>query len=432
MSQLLTPINGGVVPQVQTTTAPNRLSVLSTQYIEVNNLQSRPTEWVPGGRPIYRRLPATSETYQINFFNVVTESNVLTSGTRVREGIEKVGYVYVPWGESVNGATSAEVVASDNLECVLIKAGVIVWEYGKTPVLPAIVNLRVVDVLSGQYEVAYQLLYDDSPIPKLYRVSDFILSGQPLTITSSTDSVIGWRYPAVNAFLNTANSFWQNQDSFFPSYAQPAQSFIQWESELAHAYSKITLRCPAGTAYTGTASLSYVDGSSFSVDQTVNIQRDSQGQFFEFEIVSPSLQTGWNIQFSSLDVSIEAITVSGVLTLLEPQANPSPRATLVMYPTGTLPKTVVNSNGEEIPATYCVLAKVDVGNDWKLLDIQDEREIIHRDYTPVADWLTKPFDDDLINLYEQVSDYSRLWMSPTSCMRQEYATLATDQVKVEA
>jgi len=432
MSQLLTPVNGGVVPEVQTTTASSRLNVLSTQYVEVNGLQSRPTEWVPGGRPIYRRLPATSETYQINFFNVVTESNVLTSNTRVQGGIDKVGYVYVPWGESINGPTSAEVVASDNLQCVLIKAGVLVWEYGKTVVLPTIINLQVLDVLSGQYEVAYQLVYDDAPIAKLYQVSDFVLTGQPLTITGSTDGVVGWRYPTVNAFLNGTTLFWQNQDTYFPQFAQPAESYIQWESELSNAYSKVVLRCPSGTAYTGTASLFYVNENNQSINQTVPIQSDSQGQFFQFDIVSPSLQNGWKVEFSSLDISIQAITVSGLLTLLEPQASPSPRATLVMYPTGTLPKTVTNMQGEQVPATYCVLAKIDVDSSWRLLDIEDERDIIHRDYTPVADWLTKPFDDDLINLHEQVLDYTPLWMSPTSCMRQEYATLSTDQIKVEA
>ena len=74
MSQQLTPISGGV-QVVQTTTAESRLLVLSPQYIDVKNLHSRPTEWVPGGRPIYRRLPAISETYQIDFFNVVPAPN---------------------------------------------------------------------------------------------------------------------------------------------------------------------------------------------------------------------------------------------------------------------------------------------------------------------------------------------------------------------
>ena len=102
-----------------------------------------------------------------------------------------------------------------------------------------------------------------------------------------------------------------------------------------------------------------------------------------------------------------------------------------MYPANILPKTVVNSAGEEIPATYCLLAQVDISSDYRVLDIDDSRSIIHRDYTPIADWLTKPFDQDLINLYEQVSGYSSLWMDPTSCLEQEYVKLETNQVQVE-
>lgn len=432
MSQQLVPTNGGVTPEIQTTVKNPGLEVLSAQYIQANSLQSRPTEWNPAGRPIYRRLPAISETYQINFFNVVNESNILSTGSRVTPGIDKIGYVFVPYGDSINGPTSVEVVASDNLECVLVKAGVIVWEYGRTAVIPAIINLRILEVLSGKYDIAYQLLYDDSPVEKLYEVSDFALTGQPLNITGSTDATIGWRYPAVNAFLNTDTLFWQNKDTYYPTYAQPNSSYLEWSSELAQAYSKVTLRCPSGTAFTGSATLSYVSNSVQSVAQTVPISADSSGQFFEFNVPAPSFQNGWRVTFSALDMAIQAITVSGVLTLEEPQATPSPRATLVMYPSGTLPKTEVNASGETIPATYCLLAQIDVDSAFKLIDITDERLIIHRDYVPVADWLTKPFDEDLIDLYEQVSDYSKLWMAPPSSMKQEYASLTTDKIEVEA
>jgi hypothetical protein len=102
-----------------------------------------------------------------------------------------------------------------------------------------------------------------------------------------------------------------------------------------------------------------------------------------------------------------------------------------MYPSGTLPKTVINSAGEEIPATYCPLARIDVLTGYSIDNIEDLRYIIHRDYTPVADWLTKPFDEDLINLYEQVSGYSPLWLAPPSCMKQEYLSLTKDQITVE-
>lgn len=431
MSQQLLPIDGGVLPKVQTTTASTRLNVLSPQYIEVKNLHSRPTEWVPKGRPIYRRLPATSETYQVDFFNVVTESNIV-GNTFVGRGIEEVGYVYVPYGLSINGPVSVEVVSSESKKDLLIKAGAIVWKYGKVEVLPTIVNLQVLDVLSGKYDVAYQLVYDDSPLPHLYEVTDFALTGLPLNISSSTDSTIGWRYPAINAFINTDSNFWANEDTYFAPYAQPSVAYLQWESELTQAYETLTLRCPVGTAYTGTATLSYVNGTVLTPVSTVPISSDTVGQFFQFSLEEPVLQTGWNVTFSSNKVSVQSITVSGAVTLLESQASLSPRATLVMYPSGALPATVTNSQGKQVPAVYCTLAEVDINANFTITRIQDTRSIIHRDFTPVADWLTAPFDEDLVNLYEQVLKYNPLWMSPTSCMRQEYEKLSTDQIVVEA
>ena len=432
MSQQLTPINGGVLPEVQTSVAQAGLNVLSPQYIEANKLQSRPTEWVPAGRPIYRRLPAVSETYQIDFFNVITESSALTSNIVVKEGIEEIGYAYVPYGESINGATSIEVVSSDNKKNLLVKGGIIIWKYGKTEVLPTIVNLEVLDTVSGKYDIAYQLLYDDAPQSHLYSVKDFSLCGLPLNISSSTDGVVGWRYPAVNAFLNSADKFWSNEDTFYPTYAQPTQAYLQWESELPQSYEKLVLRLPKGTAYTGTATLSYVANNVLSFVETVTASTDIDGQFFEFVPEATVLQNGWNVTFSDTKISVQSITVSGVLTLLTPQAVASPRATLVMYPSGTLPKTVINSQGEKVPATYCPLAEIDIDNKHTILDINDTRLIVHRDYVPVANWLTTPFDQDLISLYEQVLEYPTLWMAPPSCLKQEYANLSSDLITVEA
>ena len=431
MTQFLLPTDGGVVPEVQTTTATQRLNVLSDQFVQVNDLQSRPTEWVEGGRPIYRRLPATSERYQINFFNYVVESNVLSSNETL-EGIEKVGYVYVPYGDSINGPTSSEVIASDTNRVILVKAGVILWEYGKTEVLPSLIDLQVLDVLSGKYTLAYQLVYDDAPVPKLYEVEDFSLAGTPLTITSSTDSVIGWRFPSVNAFITDTPLSWSNEDSYFPSYAQPTDAYLQWESEYGQAYTRVVLRCPTGTAYSGTATLSYVDTSGLVPVMTVSVSQDSAGQYFDFTVESPQYGTGWNVTFSSPTVSVQSVLVSGSLTLLEPQAALSPRATLVMYPSGAVPKFVTNTQGERVPATYCLLAEVDVDSAYQITQVTDLRTVIHRNYEPVADWLTRPFDDDLINLYEQVSNYATLWMSPPVCLKQEYASLEKYQVQVEA
>jgi hypothetical protein len=433
MSQQLTPVNGGVIPQVQTTTAPDRLNVLSSVYIDIKSLQNRPTEWVPGGRPIYRRLPATSETYQINFFNLVSESNIL-SLNKTLEGIEKIGYVYTPYGESVDGPLSTQVVAAEGNKALLIKAGAVVWEYGKDEVLPAIIDLQTIDLGSGRYDIAYQLIYDDAPSPKIYQVEDFDLTGQPLNITSSTDSIIGWRYPAVNAFRNTSTTKWSNEDTYFPSYAQipSGPAYLEWSSELTAAYSDITLRCPPQTAYSGSATLYYVSNGVYAEVETVNVSSDSSGQYFKFQAESPVFQTGWKVEFSSTTVSIQSVTVSGQLTLLEKTSGLRPLTRLVLYKSGALPETVITDSGREVPATYCKLAIVDVGTTFNVLKVEDQRQIIHRDYTPVADWLTKPFDESLIDLYEQVTDYPNLWMAPPTCMKQEYAGLTEDLITVEA
>jgi hypothetical protein len=93
---------------------------------------------------------------------------------------------------------------------------------------------------------------------------------------------------------------------------------------------------------------------------------------------------------------------------------------------------VENTQGEKVPAVYCVLANVGVNSSYEIEDIEDLRTIIHRDFEPVADWLTKPFDMDLINIYEQVSGYATLWMKPASCLAQEYVGLEKYQVQVEA
>ena len=415
MSQQLTSINGGATPEIQTTLRTSRINLLSPQYIEVKNLKSRPTEWVPGGRPIYRRLPAISETYQIDFFNIVPESNVGPGY------IEEVGYVFVPWGESALGSSSVRVSISESKGDLIISSGSLVWRQGKTFVYPALINLEVLEVLKGRYDLAYQLIYNSDPLPFQYSVTDFALTGLPLTITASTDSITGWRYPAVNAFLDTTTLKWSTEDSYYPSYAQPTSSYIQWESLLAQSYESITLRCPTGTAYTGTATLYYVNNGVLSEVTSTEISSDTTGQYFTLAVTRQILQTGWRVEFSSTKISIQSITVTGVITLLERPSVSTPRASLVLYPSGTLP----------VGETFCSLAEITVNNDFQVTKLRDTRDIIRRDYTPVSDWLTKPFDTDLINLYEEVSIYPTTWMNPPTAMRQEYDGLTQYQVIVE-
>ena len=419
MSQQQVPTNGGVT-QVQTTTTTPGLAVLSKQSIALQGLESRPTEWVPGGRPIYGRLPATGETYRIDFFDTVAVPN-----TAAQVKYEETGYVYIPRGEGIFGPTSLEVVASDSLSDVVIKAGKVTWRYGTTSVLPTVFNLEELGFTQGTYYLGYQLIFDDSPFEALYTVSDYSLSGSPLTITSSTDVVSGWRDPAVNAFLNTTTRFWKNYDSYFPTYLQPTTAYLQWDSELPSAYSEVLLRCPANTAVTGEARLYYLNpvSSLFEVVCSIPVDKDSTSQFFRLNAFDPSFQTVWRVEFDDLKVSIQSVSVTGTITQTRKPSGPKPKASLVAYPENLVPEVVVNSSGVEVRPVYCDLALVSVDSGFKVEDIRDLRSITHRDFVPISDWLTLPWDENLTNLYGQVKKYPEFWLDPDSAMRQEYLTL---------
>jgi hypothetical protein len=313
------------------------------------------------------------------------------------------------------------VSASESNKDLIIRGGRIVWSNGGTQVYPAIVNLQNLELGAGSYFLGYELVYDDAPQQKIYTVEDFALTGQPLTITSSTSNIVGWRFLALNAFLNTTNLFWSPTDTYFPTYAQPAESYIQWESSLGAAYSSITLRCPSGVSSAATASLFYITATGVSIlQQSVEPSIDATGYYYEFKTTSPVFNTGWKVVWSDKNVSIQSITVSGAVTLLKKPSTPMTRASLVIYPREKVPSI----------GTYCPLANITVSNDFQVTTVEDIRFVIHRDYVPVSGWLTKFFDDNLINLYEQVLEYPLTWMSPPTCMKQEYLDLISKNIAI--
>lgn len=410
MSQQLTPITGGVIPVQAGVTTPS-LKVLSNQYINTKNLESRPTEWVPDGRPIYRRLPAVSETYQVDFF---------------ADG--EIGYVYIPWGGGLTAPGSLAVRKVSNTS-ILISGGTIVWKYGSNPVNPTLVDFTQINLESGRYLVCYELVYDDAPRLNQYAVQDFSLKGQPLNITASTDVLNGWRYPAINAFLNEENLFWSTYDMSVDTSASPLIAQLGWESEYSSAYSEIKLQFIEDSLipFAATPVLEYfVDGEwVFAANGTYILEENSL--YTQFTINSPTYNTSWRVTWEGITapkLRVQDVLVTGVVTLETRPSGPDTYASLALYPENSVPATFLNSLGEEIPATYCNLAYIDVNEYFEVSDdIDDVRYIIHRDYKPISDWLTSFWDENLISLYEQVKAFPDTWMSPLTSLKQEYANL---------
>ena len=101
-----------------------------------------------------------------------------------------------------------------------------------------------------------------------------------------------------------------------------------------------------------------------------------------------------------------------------------------MYPENLIPKIVLNVNNEEVTPTYCDLALVSIKDGYVIEDIRDIRNVTQREFVPIADWLTQPWDDALIDLYEQVKGYAELWMKPEVLLKQEYDALVQYDIVV--
>jgi hypothetical protein len=410
MSQELTPVEGGrKTIKVSPLTAPG--VYISEQYQKVKKIQARDTEWA-NGRPVYDRLPSASQRYRVDF------------GQN-----EDLAYVYLPVGESLSGPNSLGVSTSGGNKFLVVKSGTITWKYGEIKLDPVVIDVKGIGFGNSRYLLAYSLFLDDSPYESLYEVTDYNLRGYPMAVSSNTDSVPGWRYKPQYAFYGEAPFEWRNYDSFFNSYSSEAR--LSWEFPNPATLSQIKLRCSQSAVVQGSATLSSSTPGSLPKQLSItSVQSDSEGQFFSFDISDPMPANSWSIVWSDPKVSISNITVTGTISVKKKPAEALSRVSMVAYPRTNLPATALDSNGNEVPLVYCKLAYVDIDDSFTVTAISDLRESVNVSHQPIADWLTRPWDNNLSNIQSQINNYASQWMAPDSSLKHEYVAFA-DKFSVE-
>jgi hypothetical protein len=157
----------------------------------------------------------------------------------------------------------------------------------------------------------------------------------------------------------------------------------------------------------------------------------SGDSFYEFVFADPTPQSGWKIEWSDPNVKIKQILVSGVLTFSRKPVTPVSYCQLAAYPRNAVPKYTENSQGEKVPLYYCNLAYVDINSKYEVEKIVDARQTVNSRYQPVADWLTKPWDDNLGDLQTQVNNFPKYWMSPGSSAKFLYGRLDSKVINLE-
>lgn len=430
MSQELVPIADnsgamGLTPTIVTAPTTFRTTALSNEYKVVNKLYISPTQWIPGGRPIYRRLPAASESYQVDFF---ADGNI--------------GYTLIPLGGDQFGAGSMYVAVSEDLRSLLIYDGVIVWKEGTTPVLKAIVNFEEIGLISGRFLVAYQQIYDDAPEPLPFSVTDFSLAGLDFDVLDSASFVYqsgdlpnsnAWPFPGDYAFLPAgSNLSWKNYIDIvnrvpqanagvqpgIPSEFQPLLAFLSWSSPLPWKLDNITLRTSL-ISNLPDASLYYKENGGWKLMQTTKVSQDINGFFWQFQ-TDNSPQNEWKVEWPDYSkIEVKDITVSGIIYVNTKPSTARTRAQLSIYPTNLVPKdekfcrlAIINVNSFEIQKN----------NRGELL-VEDIRNISNRDYEPVANWLTEYWDDRLTDIQQKVKYYAPQFIAPPTLLKTSYFDL---------
>jgi hypothetical protein len=379
-------------------------------------------------------LPSASEQYQLEFFE---------------EGGK--GYVYIASGGDQFGPGSLYVNQSESREVLLIENGVIVWEEGTTAVSKTFLDFREVGVEDGRYLVCYQLIYDDEPEALPYSVEDFSLGGLDLTIEDSAsqafrmsgDAANPWPFPGANLFApSEAGLQWKNFIDVvnrspgqqagvkpgFPEYEQPLLSWVSWQSKLPWKLDTIKVRTDL-TVSVPPCSLYFASENpdeEWELVQQIAAKVDSTGFYWEFE-TDAIPQRSWKLDWGENNkVSANNLLVSGILYVEARPSVPRARAQLALYPTNLVPKDESLCNLAVISVDNFKLATRDSGRIWK----DDIRDIINRDYEPVANWLTQYWDSQLITLWEEAKGYSPLYMAPPTLLKDAYSSLDTVGINV--
>ena len=359
----------------------------------VKALNSRPIKTVWGledTRPIYNRLPAIEEGYQ-------------------------VGYEYdqprVYIDPSKNWAKGKETleVKRDlrNPAKLAIAGGTITWSEGLIEVDALEIDTNEFNngfgLPVGSYQVVYKILpYEeasDSPVPGYaeVEVEDSDISDAYTLFRASSESLNHLDYYAVDS-ISTTNSWRPNLKAEAGSYYEGTDFVLDLGApvrteRLSVRAESVNLSDAKSALYTSDNGIIWdlADqvGSSFGV--------------WNFEI------SKWYNQFVRVffwdgHASIDSFSFTGSLYFEDRRVKEK------QY----IPIPVVQDLYEQIEGDFLTLATFEVKNVGSIVNIRDLRQVSYHKHQPVAGWLTQFQDDNLRCLFDSVTKYSELSLNPTS------------------
>jgi len=374
-----------------TVTGSYRPKFFSEEALKALNIQPIKTVWgLEDTRPIYNRLPAIEEGYQVGY-----------------EYDQPRVYID-PAKNWAKGKGTLEVKRDINNPAELeIESGTITWSEGLIEV-----DFREIDTNEfnngfglpvGSYQVVYRVVpFDqasDSPIPGYaeVEVEDSDVSGAYVLFNASSQSTTHLDYYAVDS-IETTNSWRPNFKAETGTYYEGSDYVLDFGAPVRTESLTIKAESPR---------LSDAKSALYTSDNGIiwNLanQADSSMGSWNFDI------SNWYSQFVRAffwdgHASIDSFSFTGSLYFEDRRVQ---EKQYVAVP-------VIQDLYEVVEGDYITLATFEVRNIGAIVNVRDLRSVSYHKHQPVAGWLTQFQDDNLRCLFDSVTKYSALSLRPTT------------------
>jgi hypothetical protein len=368
-----------------------RPKFFSEEAVKALNLRPIKTVWgLEDARPIYNRLPAIEEGYQNDY------------------DFDQPRVYIDPSKNWAKGIGTLEVTRDLKNPAELdIASGTITWKEGTIKV-----DAREIDTNEfnngfglpvGTYQLVYRILpYEqasDSPIPGHVEVEveDSSISDAYILFSASSESVGHLDYYAIDT-VETTNSWRPNPKGESGGYFTGSDFTLDLGDPVKTH--RLTVKSESPRMSTATAALYTSDNGIIW-----NLADESQAPsgYWTFS-VSASLNRYLRVFFWDGKSSIDSFSYTGGLYFEDRRVR---EKQYVEVP-------VIQDLYEEVKGDYISLATFEVRNIGSIVNVRDLRSVSYHQHQPVAGWLTQFQDDNLRCLFDSVTQYASLSLTPMS------------------
>jgi hypothetical protein len=361
----------------------------SEEAAKILNLSPVKTAWGwDHGRPVYNRLPMVSEGYQKSY----DKDHALV-------------YINLKETNRAVGVNTLEVTKNKSDWRILeIEGGTVIWEYGEAKCEAIGVDTRQFNnelgLQVGSYQVGYRLTHFEEK-PKTARAGFAIAYAEDAFVADielgyhANREVFDHRQEYAVYTSTDGRSWWPNRVAEAGGYYKPAEFTFDFlepvEAESVTVHSDRTHDSAKMAVY----------GSDDAI--IWHLRNQVRAEKGSWTASLPAVPDRYRKMFFwDGSVSISNIQYTGNAYFLD-------RA---VYPPQTETELFIESMYEEIEGNFILLATFDVHENGSITSVRDMRRVTYEKYEPVSDWLTKFEDEQLRCLFDDVVEYSRMYMSP--------------------